>query len=235
MKVALVGTCPSSRLLAPYGDPEWQCWVFSPDNNNAPHIDVWFDIHGDYLYPGAEAWEHRYIDWMRAQKFPIYVQRTDLVPNAKEFPAKELIADFGYYWFTSTLSWLMAFALTQGATEIGIYGADMTTSFEYQSQRPGVHYFMELAARRGVKIYVPPESDLLLPPPLYGYSETSPMGRKLVVRHKELTGRIAVISDSIKKLEGEKHHLQGALDQTEYSQLIWTGESQATRPVNLEK
>ena len=233
MKVALIGTCPSSRMLAPYGDPEWQCWVCSPDNIQLPHIDVWFDIHGDLLYPGYPKWEERYVDWLRKQTFQIFMQRTDLVPNAKEFPAKELVAQFGAFWFTSSLAWMMAFAITQGATEIGIYGADMSTRDEYLNQRPGMHYWMEVAAGRGIKVFIPPESDLLQPPPLYGYSDTSPMGRKLVVRHKELTDRVKTLNAELKRIEGEKHHLQGALDQTEYDQIVWSGDPFARVAINL--
>jgi hypothetical protein len=237
MKVAIVGTAPSSRLLAPYSDPEWQCWLFSPDNVYMPHIDVWFDIHGDYAWPNAPKWEARYLAWMCAQKFPVYVQRTDLVPNGIPFPAKELIDEFGQYWFTSSVAWLMAFALKQGATELGIYGVDMTTKDEYLHQRPGVYYWMELATKRGVRVYVPPESDLLSPPPLYGYSETTPMGRKLRVRYQEMTSRLNELNAELKRLESEKHHLIGALDDNEYSQIVWTGDHRATTPDNflLEK
>lgn len=233
MKVALIGTCPSSKLLAPFGNPEWQCWVFSPDNVEIPHVDVWFDIHGDYGWPGAQLWEKRYIAWLSDQKFPVYVQQIDLIPNGILFPAEELVAEFGCYWFTSSVAWLMAYALTKGVTEIGLYGIDMTTKDEYLCQRPGVHYWMEVAARRGVRIYVPPESDLLQPPPLYGYSETSPIGRKLTVRHREITQKVNVLTAELKRIEGERNHLLGALDQTEYAQLVWTGDQKASISNNL--
>ena len=34
LKVALIGTAPSSRMLAPFNDPSWTIWACSPGNQN---------------------------------------------------------------------------------------------------------------------------------------------------------------------------------------------------------
>src|SRR3954468_23311721 len=42
-KVAILGTAPSSRMLAPFNDPEWQIWSCSPGNMGCiPRFDRWF-------------------------------------------------------------------------------------------------------------------------------------------------------------------------------------------------
>lgn len=238
MKIALVGSCPSSRLLAPFDDSEWQIWGCSPDNAGVlPRISAWFDLHGDFGWANSPKWEANYLAWMRAQSLPVYVQRIDLIPNGIEFPAKQLVDQFGPYWFTSSLSWMMAYALTQEATEIGIYGADMSTKNEYLHQKPAIHYWMEVAAHRGVPVYVPPESDLLQPPPLYGYSIMTPMGMKFEIRDRELGGRIVGLESQMEQLKYELSHLRGARDNNDYGRLVWTGHQESVfhKNLNLEK
>ena len=38
LKIALVGTAPSSRMLAPYNDPSWKIWGCSPGATAAPAL-----------------------------------------------------------------------------------------------------------------------------------------------------------------------------------------------------
>ena len=55
LRVALIGTAPSSRLLAPYQDPAWTIWACSPGNmNTIPKADVWFELPGIVSWPVAE-------------------------------------------------------------------------------------------------------------------------------------------------------------------------------------
>src|SRR3981189_2150960 len=57
LKVALIGTAPSSRMLAPYNDPSWKIWACSPGNMNVlPRVDVWFELHSDLLWPEHESY-----------------------------------------------------------------------------------------------------------------------------------------------------------------------------------
>ncbi len=224
MKIALVGSCPSSRLLAPFNDPEWQIWACSPlDVGIFPRVTAWFEVHGDWDWPEVPEENPHYLPWLRAQKFTVYAQRTDLIPNALKFPARELVEEFGPYWFTSSLAWMFAFAIKQGATEIGVFGADMTTRNEYLHQRPAMQRWMEFASGRGIKVFVPEESDLMQPPELYGYSCMSPMGRKIAIRKAELKHRITSGEHKLKQLEYDLQHLRGALDNNDYMSTAWIG------------
>ena len=225
MRIAIVGACPSSRLLAPFNDPNWQTWGFSPNSaGKLPPTTHWFEIHGDLgmSHNGLDKDdEAKYINWIKMLPCKVYVQQIELFHNAEKFPAEELVQEFGPYWFTSTISWLMAFALTQGVTELGIWGCDLSLIKEYSYQMPAVHRFMELYTERNIPIYVPPESELLNPPALYAYSETSPMGRKLNIRKVEIENRIMEIDAKIKELANNRLHLVGALDDNEYTRARW--------------
>jgi len=158
LKVALIGTAPSSRMMAPFNDPTWTIWGCSPGNMGAlPRVDAWFEIHGNLLWPEHKHYGEPYISWLKQQTFPIYMQNQELVPNAIPLPYREIVKEFGPYFFTSSFAWMMAFAMMQGAKEVALYGIDMASRDEYILQRPGAYYFFEEAKKRGVKMQAPYE------------------------------------------------------------------------------
>lgn len=224
LKVALIGTAPSSRDLAPYGDPSWTIWACSPGNMNAlPRVDAWFEIHSNLLWPECISYGKPYVDWLKQQSFPIYMQDKSLVPNAIPLPIKELTDEFGKYFFTSSFAYMIAMAIKAGASEIALFGIDMASKDEYILQRPGGQFFMQEAAKRGIKVSIPFESDLAQPPALYGYSDSTPFGRKMHVRELELKNRVAAMKAERDKLTHSITYLEGALEDMDYIKGIWAG------------
>lgn len=228
MKVALVGTCPSSRLLAPYSDSSWEIWACSPDNafGRLPRVSAWFELHGDLLWPESAEWgAPQYLKWLNEQDFPIYAIDKQAIRAALPFPKDQLLAKFGAFFFTSTFAWAFAYALTKGAETIGLYGIDMSVSGEYAYQRPGMQHFIWLAAQAGVRVIAPDESDILQPPPLYGYSDATAQGRKLAIRERELRGRAAEMARLRDRYERDITFLEGALEDIDYQRKTWLGYS----------
>lgn len=230
-RIALVGTCPSSRMLAPYADRDVEIWACGPDNagGQLPRVSRWFEIHGDLGFSDAPPWEATYVNWLNQQAqalaFTLVVQDHRLFPKAIMLPKDELIAKFGRLFFTSTPAWMMALAIHMGVKEIGLFGLDMSSRHEYLLQRPGMHHFIELAEQRyGVSVYAPIESDILQPAPLYGYNYSTPFGRKLRVRRLELEARIADVDRQMEQLKHDRAYLSGALDDIDYQETIWTGD-----------
>ncbi len=225
MKVAILGTVPESRQLAPFTDSEWSIWCCSPGNAHGvvPKVDVWFELHSVVDCKGQEnkAWAPQYFEWLKRQAFPVYMQEpNDLVPQATVFPVKMLLKEFFPFSriaFTSSISMMMAYALHLGAEEIGIYGVDMAADTEaYTNQKAGCQVMMALAHQRGVKIQVPLESCLATPPPLYGYAEASRMGRRLVLRENSCITAVRDLDATIARLSGERSYYQGALEDVRY-------------------
>jgi|SRR5882672_9352437 len=224
LKVALIGTAPSSRALAPYADSSWQIWGCSPGNMNAlPRVDVWFELHSNLLWPEYENYGKPYIEWLKVQKFPVYMQDQSLVERATPFPMFELVKEFGRDFFTSSFAWMMALAMKAGATEIALYGIDMASRDEYILQRPGFYYFRYLAEKRGIKVSAPHESDIMQSPALYAYADSTPMGRKIFARETEVKGRIAQFDQQVGQGTQNKTYLQGALEDIDYFKSIWGG------------
>jgi hypothetical protein len=237
MKVAIVGAAHSSRDLAPYTDPTWLIWTCSPSNRGVvPKVDAWFELHApnDLTHPRWREWVVPYFSYLSTLSCPVYMQEVNpIIPTAVVFPKDDLVAEFGGQFFTSSIAWMIALAIKQGAKEIGIFGVDMNAESEYSYERPGCQQFIRVARERGIEVTVPPQSDLDAPIPLYGFGDSNPMALKLKAQAYELRGRIAALDERIAALAHErgtliteKTHLQGALEQNIYMRrtfLAWSG------------
>lgn len=223
MKIALLGSAPSSRMLAPFNDPDWEIWTCSPANMVLPRSDVFFEIHGidttlreaeyNTPYPGHPI---SYIDWCKRHP-KVYMQEVrPEFPGAVKYPMEEMSRRFGDYFWTSSLAYMLALAIVKKPEVIGLWGVDMSASDEWQHQRPGCHYFIQEARRAGIEIYAPPESDILFPPTPYGYREASRMWWKMNTRWKELAGKHQSIMQQMVELKKQQTILEGALDDAQY-------------------
>lgn len=225
LKVALIGTAPSSRMLAPYHDPSWQIWVCSPGNMGlVPRVDIWFELHANLLWPECRSYGEPYIEWLKKQTFPIYMQNQQYVPNALTFPKDEMVKEFGKDFFTSSFAWMMALAIHKGAKEIALYGIDMASRDEYILQRPGFFFFRHVAEQRGIKVSAPNESDIMQSPGLYGYSEVTPFGRKVLAREQEIKDRLNGMRGEAQRLQHSITYLEGAVEDLDYIKSIWLGQ-----------
>jgi hypothetical protein len=226
LKIAMVGTAPSSRMLAPFNDPSWTIWGCSPGNMNVlPRVNTWFELHSNLLWPEHENYGKPYIEWLKVQKFPVYMQDQSLVPNAVVFPMYDIVKEFGMSFFTSSFAWMMALAMRMGAAEIALYGIDMASRDEYILQRPGFYFFRHMAQVRGIKVTAPHESDIMQDPPLYAYVDSTAFGRKIRARAQEVNGRIAQMQPQHNQLGNNITYLQGAKEDIDYFESIWSGVS----------
>lgn len=227
-RIALIGSAPSSVALAPYHDPEWQIWACSPGARPyVKRVDAWFEIH---LWEPDKPWfSKEYIEFMAGLPCPVFVLEPEKtgIPGAVHYPKEEMLAEFGPYFFTSTLSYMFALAIMSGATEIGMWGVDMSAQEEWQWQRQGCQHFIWEAKKRGIKVTIPGQSDLLRPPPLYGFCETNPMHQKLLARAAELDGRIAQVAATVAQAQREYDYLRGAREDVEYMLKTWVSDRQS--------
>ncbi len=58
-------------------------------------------------------------------------------------------------WFSSSISYCIALAIEQGATQLGLFGIDLEAGEEYISQFSGCAHLIDVARDRGVDIIVP--------------------------------------------------------------------------------
>jgi hypothetical protein len=227
-KIAIVGTAPSSVMLVPMADPQWSIWACSPGcavylpTQPGYRVDEWYEPH---RWGPREDWiTAHFREFMRQFKGPVWVNpdhadqlvATGEIPTAVALPVDELIRHFGRRFWCSTPSYMIASAILQEPEEIGLFGIDMSATDEYGYQRASMHHFIDMAETRGIKITVPPESDLLYPPQMYAIHETDPVLIKWLARQREVQGRFNDAAVREQNARDEKHYLRGAVDNLAY-------------------
>jgi hypothetical protein len=240
LKIALVGSAPSSVRNAPYGDPSWKIWGCSPGVYGvATRVDVWFETH---LYEPGQPWfSPEYCQWLAAlpgrgvKLFVGHEEAAQKLPGAEVYPYEAILKKYDdCHWFcTSSLFWMMAAAIEAGATKIGFWGVDMAANEEYEMQRAGIHYLTYIARAQGIEVGCPPESDLFTPRFKYGIDEWTHSFRKTRARAAELTQRRAVALQEIRAKEHEAAFLSGALDDLDYMGKTWVTKEERTGPLPL--
>ena len=213
--IVLLGTAPASMQLAPFGNPEWEIWACSPGTCGAPRIDKFFELHR--WEPGQPWFGEAYVNFL--QNFPgevIMGSHEPSVKNCKVIEWERLVRDWGPYNFTSSLAWMCAMAIEARPAKIAFYGVDMAATTEYHDQRMGCAHFAVEAQKRGIEVGVPPESDLLRPPALYGICEHSHAWIKQTIRARELTTRLKASMANHAQAAEEIGFLKGAMDDQDW-------------------
>lgn len=221
-KIAILGTAPSTRALAPLGDPAWEIWGLNEAHHDVPQWDRWFDLHDLAPYKRPESSYHGYYHWLTGQANPVYLRQADSAIKAGVvYPKDEIVARFGPYFFTSSVAWMMALAIHEGADVIGVFGVDMAAGDEYGEQKAGCRHFIQVARDAGIAVAIPPGSDLLLPPRLYGFDDACPWEAKMAARKREYGERVAKCREAAQGLDREVAFLEGALADIAYLERNW--------------
>lgn len=148
MKVSIVGFSPS-RIHAPRHG--WEVWGMAWDAE-CLQMDRVFEMHDKSL-----------IDPLlieRMQMCPrLYVQApvSDL-PAATVYPFDAVAKTTGAYW-CSSVAYMLALAIHEGAEEIALFGVDGAEQYSYQ--HPNINFLLGLAMGRGIKVRLPDDCPLL--------------------------------------------------------------------------
>lgn len=231
LKVAIVGTAPTSRMMAPFADPAWDIWACSAGNMNAlPRVNIWFEMHAiiEMMAPKSRAMAEPFYAWLKEKSDNgtfnvVMLELNPYVPKALPYPRDEMIALFGRNWFTSSVAYMMAVAIARGASEIALFGIDMAATQEhYEAQRAGCTRFIEIAEERGIKVHIPFESSLKNAVPMYGYWEGTPFGRRVNAVTEQVQDTLTALNAQLAATQRQMDHFAGALEQLRYFQRTWT-------------
>jgi hypothetical protein len=219
-KVAIVGFAEGHFNEAPFGQEGWECWGINRLHTQLPDKpwDVWYNLHDLQKFHGKD---HEHLDWLKAFQGPVYLRPQDLgkyeIPNQMPFPWTELVKGYPPAYFNNTISWLIAFAISSGCTELSVTGVDMAQDTllgsEYQEQRPSCEYFLGLAAGRGIGIHLPKGTDLLKATHLYGFEDPEPIIDKWMTRLQEVGQRKEQIKTELGQLENQRTQMIAAINQ----------------------
>jgi len=226
--VAIVGFAPSSMsdVRHLFNNPDWEIWglnqlyiAFPPIVEQATR---WFQIHHRTTYDQTIGRDHSHHEWLTKQdRFPVYMQvRNDDIPMSVPFPKEHLLTMFRRY-FTNSISWEIALAISEGFEEIAVFGVDMAQDTEHGFERPSVEYFMGYAEGAGIILRLPEKSDLLKSLFLYPFEDSSPFRTKIVSRRQELMGRRTHLAQQEQQARDHRMQLIGAEDNMGYVLQSW--------------
>ena len=205
MKIAICGTGPTLDQ-APWDDESYEIWGLAHRYHHYKRSDVLFEVHKRDNWKDPE-WKE-YLEWLDNPDRGVDVFS---IWN-KDYPeCSYLDVDYlsscimGRNYFASTFSYILCHAILEGATEIGLYGIDMTLDSEYAYQRPNAEYLIGIAQGKGIKITIAKGSALLNAP--YTYGDGKPMNNPLIAKYEE---RLVSCKDEIKRVSCELDQLTGA-------------------------
>ena len=254
MKIALLGSAPSSVKLAPFVDPAWTIWGCSPGLYPiARRLDEWFELHRWEppvlgRHDQQKPWfTPEYVGWMVQLPVIWMVKKVPELPGSRELPWQDLVKRYGPYFFNSSLSWMMAMAIERillkrkHAEEvkdpepdmIGLWGVDMAAGEEYGYQRAGCQYFVHVAKALDIEVKVPPESDLLRPPGLYGVDEHLHRRIKWAAKRAELEFHLKDFETTAAHAGKHAAYMKGALETLTYMEQNWGADVESSMPDEL--
>ena len=229
---------------------DWDLWGCSPGCwAISPRFTRFFEVHR--WEPGQAWFSPEYCQFLRMFKGPVYTGATiPEIANHVVYPIDEMEQKFSSYFMTSSLALMLALAIDTieeirkarvdvavglppgvDVSElnkidhddvIGLWGVDMSATEEWGYQRPGCQFFILEALRRNIGVFVPPESDLMRPMPVYGISEWDHNYIKLTARAREFNGKIASYRAQMDEASRMSGALQGELAALNYFVNTWT-------------
>lgn len=221
--------------LEPYVDQTWEIWGVSPGAfAHVQRASRWFEVHR--WEPGQPWFGPEYVQFLRDFRGPVYTGGPiPEIRNHVVYPIERVERVFSAYFLHSSLSLMAALAILEiedarkerGGPDpdgevIGFWGVDMAANEEYGDQRSGCHFFILEALRRGISVFVPPESCLLRPKPIYGLSEWSHDYIKMTAKQRDWNMRRQHYSAQLEDAKSNLQQLTGASAELDYMVNTWT-------------
>lgn len=226
--VAIVGSVPTTRMFAPFDDKNCEIWAVGHPAG-LPRMEVFWDLH-DFDTYGPELKD--YLTWLANFQSRVVIGHPHLMDRVKFpvlYPVQDMIAEHGTFFFSSTVSWMMAIAIAQRSSAIYVCGIDMATSEEYMRQKAGIKHFERIAKKAGIPVHYPPGSDLNYEPAPYPFILETPEELMYRKASKEMQGSIdgliaekKRITEHLIGLDNKIHEFTGSLRVTQRYQNNWT-------------
>ncbi len=149
-KLAIVCGGPSSEMLAPFEDDEYEIWVLGNRCQRYPRYDRIFEIH-DKMAEHDEGYPQWLVDknipLVVGEKFPIQAK------HVTTFPYDESEELFGSLYLTSSPAMMLSLAILRGYGYVEIYGVDLAIEdSEYFWQRPCMEAWIGFARGKGMDV-----------------------------------------------------------------------------------
>lgn len=217
-KIAILGTATATLPQAPVEDESWEIWATGVCDIPVPRVDRRFELHSE---AGLRKNSPDYYEWLKEQNNTNVWAFNELsgVRLLHAYPKEDVIVQFGTWFLTSTVAWMVALAtheilqepVTDEPARIGLWGVDMGEGTEYAYQKPGCLHFLRLALMAGINITVPPDSELNMVPLPYPDNYENPDVLRLREREATTLSEIAGAQQGLDAYQKALHELNGKL------------------------
>lgn len=179
-KVALIGSVKETLRYAPFADPSWEVWAHNslpPRSIEWGRVDRVFDLHPPHVFQAKQKCGRRdYYGWLKSLTVPVYMQdRYPEIPASVRYPIERIRAEWPLVAFGSQTAYMIALALSEGVTHLGLYGIHYTAEPEREEQRMNAELWVGIAYGCGVHVVIPEGCPIArTPKDLYGYESHTP-------------------------------------------------------------
>ena len=174
--LAIVGSHPDTRELAPYDDPDYEIWLFNEAAMKPEVYRRWdglLQIHIPEVYTSTTNWVNKdHWNWLQQDHGPdkrIFMQDVDLrVPNSVKYPLEEILSLVPFKYLRSSPAMALALAIYLGYQHIELFGSNLSSNTEYHYQATNYTFWIGFALGRGIDLRMEcwkEEFDQ----PIYGY------------------------------------------------------------------
>lgn len=187
-KLGLLGNT-ASLDYAPWDDASWTLAAHpccQPRCQREP--DWYFDLHPPSTFRARKTWRRwvkDYHGWLKRLTTPIFMQEAyPEIPAAVRYPKERILGEFRPY-FTNHCAWMIALAMTEGVTHIGLFGCQYA-GVERGVQRDSLTYWLGRFEQAGGVVVIPPKFNSVLcePKALYGYESHDAVTGELIPAYR---------------------------------------------------
>ncbi len=180
-KLGLLGST-ASLSAAPWTDPSWTLLAHPCCRKDCKREPDWyFDMHVRKQFQHVKKrWHPEYYEWLTKLQTPVFMQESYKdIPMAVRYPKERIFGEFRNY-FTNHCAYMIALAMTEGVTHIGLFGCQYSGGGEREKQRESLLYWLGRFEQAGGTVVIPPIQNTLFTMPLYGYESHDLETGKLV-------------------------------------------------------
>lgn len=220
--IVVVGFADGHRDMAPWDDKTAEFWGLNRLHTVLPGRPWthWFEVHDLSSYDKDKV----HLDFLHSFQGPVFIRPDDMgkydIPNAVPYPKEQMLSRFPSY-FTNSISWMLALAITRNPRKISVFGVDMAQDHvlqaEYAEQRPSCEFFLGFAAGAGIQMVLPKGTDLLRSSHLYGFENPGPYHEKNMARFAEIGQRKENVKGQLAQLDAQRANMIAAINQLDGS------------------
>lgn len=220
-KIAIVGTGIGGDK-APYNS-DYEIWGIPGLQNSGAKFDRIYEVHSANTLTKVGIHKASSAKWLSENVTHIHPTLKASFPNAKVIDFEGHIKKFGKY-FTSSFSWMLAEAITEGVDLIETYGFTLSSNGEYAHQKPSASYLIGWARCAGIEVRISKDSELMSAPFIYGYEEKPDILTSIADRRAVAAAEFDKAEQEVFAARAKYNHLEGVRETLEwFEKNFWAG------------